>query len=693
MDNKPLIGILLILIVHLICGFSLYGQTNDRDSTLHSTTLQEVIVKGNESIQIGNKTLYYPNKELKEAMPIASQLLAGLQIPDLIVNPTTGTIAISNGGTISIRINGRPSSQTDLMTISSKDITKVEYITNPGIRYGDVAAVLDVTVKKRAEGYGLILNILQSSNHGWGDYTGSCRYNVGRSEWRVDYHSNPMWQMECYRNNEEIIDLGDYGIVNREEKGVKTPNRMVTHRTSLQYSYADKSGLLFNLQARLFRRNDRYANIGNITTDFNGIISENKETEIAPFQSWQFDFDVYLHWKINSKNKVYFNVIPTLLSSTSNRIYESNELSLNSKINSTGYIILSEGIWESRLRKGMITGGVREIFQCSTADYLTYKTTFKEENSESHCFIEWSSVVGKFKYTVGIDGSLFSLTTSASKSYFNISPKLYLHYSPIQWGGINLSADAIIINPSLAQLTPITQRIDRFQYSEGNPQLSPYRLYKASLEFDFNIQNVQGKLTVTDNYSHHPIMSGKMLSGDKIFQSYYNAGFHNDFILKGQLRTPIFLPQLTLSVEGGWHRIASKGINYRHIYSQPFVNTQLMFMIGKWWFMAKYNSAYNMLQGEMISNVNNNLLNLGLGYRYKTATFTAGIVNPVGRVSLKSCDLSSVAGYERTYHAASTNCLIWLGVTMNLYKGHHRSSTQKKLDNNTHYETIKNIQK
>lgn len=118
-----------------------------------------------------------------------------------------------------------------------------------------------------------------------------------------------------------------------------------------------------------------------------------------------------------------------------------------------------------------------------------------------------------------------------------------------------------------------------------------------------------------------------------------------------------------------------------------------MYITGHWWFMAKYNNAYNILWGEMISTVNNNLLNLGMGYRYRSAVFMVGIVNPIGNVSIKSRDLSELAGYERTYHAASTNCLAWIGITLNIISGKSRAATQKKLENIKTYEPIKNIQK
>lgn len=225
--------------------FSASAQEAEGDSLSMSATLQEVVVEAPNTLQLGNRSIYYPSKELKDAMATSSQLLAGLQIPELIVNPANGSVSLSGGGKLSIRINGRPASETELMSISSKDISKVEYISNPGTRYGDVDGVLDIAVRRRNDGYGVLLNLLQSPNRGWGDYTAALKYNTGRSEWSADYHSNPMWHMDCYRNNIETINIPGTGTIVRKEEGIKTPNRMVTHRASLQYSYAYKSSLLF----------------------------------------------------------------------------------------------------------------------------------------------------------------------------------------------------------------------------------------------------------------------------------------------------------------------------------------------------------------------------------------------------------------------------------------------------------------
>ena len=56
-----------------------------------------------------------------------------------------------------------------------------------------------------------MLNLLQSVNRGWGNYVATLKYNVGKSEWKVDYKFNPMWNMDCYRNNRENFIIFENG--------------------------------------------------------------------------------------------------------------------------------------------------------------------------------------------------------------------------------------------------------------------------------------------------------------------------------------------------------------------------------------------------------------------------------------------------------------------------------------------------
>ena len=55
--------------------------------------------------------------------------------------------------------------------------------------------------------------------------------------------------------------------------------------------------------------------------------------------------------------------------------------------------------------------------------------------------------------------------------------------------------------------------------------------------------------------------------------------------------------------------------------------------------------------------------------------------------------MSQIAGFDRTYQAAGSQRLIWLGVTINIKQGANRAASRKKLDNDQQYETLNNAKK
>ena len=681
-----------ILFLYAIASLNAVAQRELPDSLDISRELNEVVVTAPENQTIGNKTFFYPTKELKNATNNGVQLLAGLQIPDLIIDPTTGSIEILGGGELSIRINGRPASQIDITYLSPRDITKVEYTSNPGVRYGEARGVIDIAVKRRETGYGVSLNLLQSVNRGWGNYTGALKYTFGRSEWTLDFQSNPMWRMSAFRNNSERYLLSDGTEILRLENGVKAPNRIASHRLSLQHSYAIGSKLLLNTQLRIFHKNDRYVSEGNMTTVIGDEVTEDFEREELPIKSTQIDLDIYLHWKANKSNKLYVNIIPTVINGSNDRSYHTSEVELYTTISNRGYRLFGEGAWECRIGNGILTSGMRSLGEWNEADY-NHSGSINEKSVMGSLFSEWKQTLEKIQYSIGIGGTAYCVKEPLKHNYFNANPRIYFRYTPVSWGGISFIGNVNTVVPTVNQLNLVLQQIDSYQWSKGNPDVSAFQQYDTKLEFDGSFKDISLKISVANTYSHNPIMGAKTYIDKQIVKSYYNSGYNNDFIVKAQLRMPVFIKQLNLSLEGGWHKTVSKGLNYRHNYSQPFINAQLMYVNGPWWVMLKYNTTYNALWGEDIYSTNNNMLNIGVGYTYRSATFMAGAFNPIGNIIVKSRDLNAIAGFDRDYQISSTRQLSWIGVTLNLYKGKKRSSSQRKLNNSQTYESINNIKK
>lgn len=114
----------VILFLYATAPLNVVAQNELPDTLDISRELNEVVVIAPENQTIGNKTLFYPTKELKNATNNGVQLLAGLQIPDLIINPATGSVERLGGGELSIRINGCPASQIDITALSPKELQK-----------------------------------------------------------------------------------------------------------------------------------------------------------------------------------------------------------------------------------------------------------------------------------------------------------------------------------------------------------------------------------------------------------------------------------------------------------------------------------------------------------------------------------------------------------------------------------------
>lgn len=671
-----------------------------------SQSLSEITVVAPEAMRIGNRAIYTPTPELKKISNSTIQLLSGVQIPELIVNPTTGSIEIIGGGELSVRINGRPASQQDLFGVTAKDISKVEYITNPGVRYGSAAGVLDITVKRPLQtGASVFGNLMQSVNRGWGDYTAGAKYNVGRSEWSIDYKSNPMWHMNAFRDNDEVFHLSDGHTVYRTEEGIKTPNRMVTHRASLQYSYAKGSKTLFNVQARMFRTNDYYQTTGDITTEVPGLIHNvGTEYEAAPLKSWQGDLDIYFHHRITDKHAIYINVVPTILTSESQRIYETTGLDIHNQIKSDGSRLLAEAIWEGSVGKGNMAAGLRSNGSWTTADQYPSGDHTRETENQHYLFTQWRQSVRHWYYEIGAGVTFYNATHPVDKNYVAFNPRLLLKYNPSgNWGSVTLYGESKTKTPGINDINPIVQRVDLFQWHQGNPTLKPYQQYIARLEIEGRLKSVSGKLTVEDTYSHNPCMETKFYAPgimmqkpldfiNVIMQQPFNYGKNNDFMVKGQVRFPLF-SLLNFSVEGGWHTTLSKGVGYSHRYSQPFVNAQMMLMKGHVFGMIKYNTTFNSLWGESVQSTNQNLMILAVGYSYKSMTFLGSFVNPFGQVSLRSRNMSDLASYDRLYKASSSKQLAVLGIIFNFRTGKARAASQKKLENDRKYESISNTSK
>ena len=113
------------------------GKENGGKAVSDSLSLNEVVVKGERTVNRDNTLHLLPTKEQKEASTTGYGLLSRLALPLVTVNEVTKTISVPpNMGQLQVRINDIVADKHDLTSLDPKTVRRVDFLQNPGARYG-----------------------------------------------------------------------------------------------------------------------------------------------------------------------------------------------------------------------------------------------------------------------------------------------------------------------------------------------------------------------------------------------------------------------------------------------------------------------------------------------------------------------------------------------------------------------------
>ena len=223
-------------------GMSLTVSGNTHLGTIEmneaSTELSEVVVEGDAVIQKVDRQILLPNKEQLDASSDGMSLLQNLQIPRIVVNPTDNTVKTLANQDVQLRINGIEASNSEVMAINPKDVIRIEYHDQPGVRYNGAAAVINYIVKHRDTGGNLMLNASNGvTMPGWGEYHLAGKVNCGKSSFSLLTHYSPR-DVYWTRTNAETYNFSTGTIENREV-GEPTRFKMNPMNIGLTYNWTN----------------------------------------------------------------------------------------------------------------------------------------------------------------------------------------------------------------------------------------------------------------------------------------------------------------------------------------------------------------------------------------------------------------------------------------------------------------------
>ena len=184
-------------------------------------TLQEVTVKGSKVVQRVDGQTIYPTRQQLESSTNGYSLLSKLTLPHLRIDPVMHTV-------------------TALSNLDMKAVQHIDYIDNPGVRYGEgIAYVINIIVKKPVSGYDIgadLTNTLTTVN---GDETVYGKFNYGKSEFGVNYslgYQNFKGTEYEEKASYELESGTEYNVLRQQLEG---QNKSLDHKIQLTYSLSD----------------------------------------------------------------------------------------------------------------------------------------------------------------------------------------------------------------------------------------------------------------------------------------------------------------------------------------------------------------------------------------------------------------------------------------------------------------------
>ena len=657
--------------------------------------IAEVTVEAQSVIQKVDKQVLLPNREQRKASHDGMSLLQNLQIPRIVVNPTDNTVKTLANQDVQLRINGIEASNSEVMAINPKDVIRIEYHDQPGVRYNGAAAVINYIVKHRDTGGNLMLNASNGvTMPGWGEYHLSGKVNFGKSSFSLLTHYSPR-DIYWTRTNAETYNFSTGTIENRE---VGEPTRFKGNPVNLGLTYNWTNGEKNMLQIALrdnmlfmpHSKTNRDSYLYQATDSF--AIHDHESTQsISP------SLDIYYEHNLPDDHHLYFDLVGTYINSSNDRRFEQTPLGetvadttdVTSRVRGNKYSLIGEAIYEKDWENIALTVGVRHNQQWVENTYLgSASATVNMTTAETYAFAEVQQRVKQFSYAVGI-GAMHTYIEQAGQKQSNwiARPQLTLSYDFGKGWFWKYKGYVSGYQPSLSAMSDVAQQIDKYQIRQGNPNLKPVMFVANEMQLSWQSKHVNLNLWANYSYDHKPIMDEtfeQLIDGQSYaVRTYANhRGFHR-LQVAPSVQVRVLNNSLIFTVAPFANYYVSLGNSYTHKHFNPGVRASIMGMYKGWQFFGEVTTRSNNLWGETLE-YGEFYHHIGLGYNADKWGFRAMLMNPfsVKGYSIETKDLSALA--PNTQHAEMRDFrqMLILNFHCNLDFGSRASTRENKRINN-----------
>ena len=653
-----------------------------------AVTLKEVTITATPVINQLDRKLVFPTAYQLKAATDGLTLLQRLQLNRIQVDPIRQKITSSNQGDVQLRINGAKVEIQEILALRPEDVIRIEYHDEPGLRYGDgTAAVIDYIIRRHQTGGYVGINISGPITTIWGNNNVTAKVNHKKSEWGINYYGGYRLFDEYWRENTETFNYTAKPSFTRLEEGIPDKVKMHWDNLTMSYSYQEAEKWFINAAVRSGFRGEKM-NTRSLLYPIDNPTNSVAMKDFTSSDSKSPSIDIYLQRNLKNDQAIVLNTVGTYIRTYDDRIYEEKKHSavvtdIYSATRGKKYSFIGEGIYEKKFKGSKLSAGIRHQQSLTKNGYAgTSSAETRMQEAHTSTYIEYSSKIKKFKYSLGIQGSR-SWFNQEGEGYqrYSFLPRVRLTYNFSDNFYIRYQGKISRNTPSLSDLNNVEQLIDSLQIRRGNPGLKISTTYNNTLNVDYRKGLFSGSFYLLYQYQHKPNMEETFREGELFVRTIANQRNWQKINPEIEIKVGPVKDILSLSVTTGINYFDSRGHNYRHTYTNWYYRASVMAAYKKWSAFFEIQNHRNNFYGETLQYGENYNL-LGITYRYKQLNVGLMGFNMIDTdYKIGSKNVSPLAPSNNWKYIKEGSRMVAFTVSWNFSFGRKYESAEKRLHN------------
>ena len=624
-----------------ICKLVSIARIGNVRMQANSYLLKGVTVEAARVVEKVDRQIIFPTKEQVKTASNGYDLLDNLSLPTIIVNRAERKVLSLKGGDVQIRINDVKASMQDVLALQPDEVTKVEFINVPGLKYGDsnLDAVINYQVRRRYAGYVGGVSTMQGTKAGFNNSDGYFKYNVKKSEFSINYSFS-------YRSVEErsYESLGTYHLptgetLHRNYLGYDSPFLYTTNNVQLGYNLSEPDKYTLNVRLNFYNHNSPVRGMNQLYQE-SGKASQYLQNNRKMLEQIP-SLDIYYSLNMPHDQNLALNLVGTYIGTDYQyrmREYTFNkspdESVKNAPLTDYSYdatgrkrSLIGEGTYSKNWKQmALSVGGQYNISHTDNIYVGSSNADTELKYSNLYLFTQLQGQQKWFSYQVGVGATRSSIHQGENGySKWLFRPQVTLQAKASDRLSFKWSSKITSDIPSLSDLSELRQYSNSFEARDGNSGLKPFTGYNNTLSASWNIPlmsvYLEGNWTYYDKPIATSILPEKREDGSYLFVSKPKNQKSHDY--KHLLLTPevhLIKDHLDLNLMCEYQNVKTKGLDYSHEFNYFSYGAEIRYMTGNWNIGYGAYKVEKSFWGEK-TNGGEPTSNLAVTYSYKNWQF------------------------------------------------------------------------